>query len=70
MKGSYVRTYKKAPTQVRSVQSDSWHCSELAFPTGFASQSGQSPRGSGVRFDGLQRHQDILWLHWHSLPVR
>lgn len=70
MKETYARNYKKAPTQVRSVQCDSWHCSELAFPTGFASQSGQTPRGSGVRFDGLQRQQDNTWLRWHSLPVR
>lgn len=67
MKGTYVRTYKKAPTQVRSVQCDSWHCSELAFPAGFASQSGQSPRGGGVRFNDLQRHQDNHGLRWYSL---
>ncbi len=67
MKGNYAINYKKAPTKVRSVQSDSWHCSELAFPTGFASQSGQSPRGGGVRFNDLQRRQELNGLSWYSL---
>lgn len=67
MKGSYDKPYKKAPTVLRVIMYDSWDCSELAFPAGFASQSGQSPRGSNVRFDGMQRYQDNTWLHWRSL---
>lgn len=58
MKGTYARTYKKAPVQVRSMQCDDWHCSELAFPESFKPQSGGSPRGNGVRFHDVHKYQD------------
>ena len=67
MKGTYVKSHKKTPTLIRSMQCDSWHLSELALDAGVAPQSGQSPRGCGIRFNGMQRHQDNHWLHWHSL---
>lgn len=48
MKGNYVRNYKKAPTVLRVSMCDPWDGYDLAIPTGFASQSGVSPRGCGV----------------------
>lgn len=48
MKGYYDRPYKKAPTVLRVSLPDPWDSSDLVIPSGFASQSGVSPRGCSV----------------------
>ena len=49
MKGTYViKHHKKTPTVFRWHMHPDWDTDDLAFPAGFASQSGVSPRGSSV----------------------
>lgn len=66
MKGTYVKQYKRSPAQVRSVQCDTWHCSELLFPVGFASQCGGSPRGVSIRFANMHDGKGANQLSWYS----
>lgn len=67
MKGTYVRSHKKTPTRVRIMQCDSWHLSELSIDAGVSPQSGQSPRGCNVRFNDMQRREELNRLSWYSL---
>lgn len=64
MKGNYDgKHYKKAPSVFRNVMCDSWDDYDMVVPKSSSSQSGQFPRGCGIRFSHMPRQQERNRIH-------